>query len=120
MTVHVDEVEPLTRDVIAKIVPNAEHFLVAKAAVGPSIDVSDEQRFAEKLAEDPSYNPDKMFYADFEQAAAGHTEYGTGPLMRLDEEWNGHPVDSLVFLSYEGLDEDPAVYTLFVENPEGG
>lgn len=90
--------------------------LPTRSAQGEFVELKADSIIAEKLAEDPSYNPDKMFYADFEQAAAGHTEYGTGPLMRLDEEWNGHPVDSLVFLSYEGLDEDPAVYTLFVED----
>jgi ABC-type nitrate/sulfonate/bicarbonate transport system substrate-binding protein len=94
-------------------------MLPTRSAMGEFVEILADSPIAVKLAEADDYDASTMFFVDFEQAAAGHTEHGTGPLMRLTEELWGHPPEALVFLSYEGLDEIPALYTLFVENVEG-
>lgn len=91
-------------------------MLPTESAIGDFVEINADSPIAIKLAEADDYDASTMFFADFEQAAAGHTEHGTGPLMKLADELWGHPVGKLVFLSYEGLDEEPALYTLFVEN----
>ena len=71
---------------------------------------------AAELGDRPNYDPTRMFFVDFEQAAAGHTVYPAGLLMRLSGEYEGHEAGKLAFVSHEGLDEEPPTYLFWVED----
>ena len=67
------------------------------------------------IAQQDSYLPERMIFFDYEQMGAGHTVYGTGSIMRLTETYEGHPADRLCFVSYEGLEQEPPTYMLYIE-----
>lgn len=75
-----------------------------------------ESPIAEAAAKLDDYDPDRMFFYDFEQIAAGHTPHGSGPLMRLTEEYRGHEAGKLCFVTYEGMELDPPMFMLYLEN----
>lgn len=75
-----------------------------------------ESDMTKAFAETDGYDPSGMFFFDYEQMAAGRTPYGTGPLLALTDTYRDHEVGKLAFVSYEGMDEDPPTYLLFVEN----
>lgn len=86
--------------------PTDNEFLICSA----------DSDMARALAEQESYNPAAMFFSDFEQLAAGHNVYGVGPLVRLADEYEGHPAGKLAFVSYEGMENDTPEYTIFIED----
>jgi len=71
---------------------------------------------AAKLAEDPGYDASQYFFYDYEQIVTGHDVYGCGPVCELASEYEGHPDGKLLFVSYEGMENEVPNYTLFIEN----
>ena len=47
--------------------------------------------------------PPNFFFWDLEQIAAGHKVHGLSAVGKLTSEWRGHPVGSLVMVTYEGV-----------------
>jgi hypothetical protein len=75
-----------------------------------------ESHSAAALGDRTDYDPAKVFFVDFEQSAAGHNVHPCGMLMRLTEEFRGHAVDKLAFVSHEGLDKEEPTYMFWVED----
>lgn len=69
-----------------------------------------------RLAESENYDASRYFFYNFEQMSAGFNVYGCGPLCELESEYEGHPEGKLLFVSYEGMENDPPSYTLFIQN----
>lgn len=69
-----------------------------------------------RLAEEPDYDASRYFFYNFEQIAMGHNVYGCGPLCELADEYEGHPEGKLLFVSYEGMENDPPTYVLYVQD----
>jgi len=57
-----------------------------------------------------------FFFWDFEQLIAADRDrvYGLSRLGRLTTEWNGHPPNSLVMVTYEGIEDEPRKTTYLV------
>lgn len=58
-----------------------------------------------KYADICGNKPPNFFFWDLEQMAADHDVFGVNKLGRLTAEWNGHPIGSLVMVTYEGISE---------------
>lgn len=62
-----------------------------------------------------SHSVKGLFFFDIEQVwSMGFDKAYGGYLLRLVEEWKGHPKDSLVFVTYKGVDEDSRFFTIGV------
>ncbi len=64
------------------------------------------------------------FYYDVEQLLGADFDdvYAVEPLVRLSEDWNGHPKGALVLLTYRGcrgIDTSKPFFTYLVEVPSG-
>lgn len=98
-----------------RITPDEGHDLPTEKVEG-LVECGAESEMAKSLAELDTYDPEKMFFFDFEQMAAGHTAYGYSMVLRLTDDYRGHLAGKLAFVTYEYMADDPPMFCLYLEN----
>ena len=86
------------------------------APVRGVVEIQSSSEMIRAAAQRADYDPSRYFFYDYEQVMAGHTPYGFSTLLWLQKEFMGHAPGKWAFVTYEGMDEDPRHYTLFIEN----
>ncbi len=110
---HLDDYEPREWEKLGELNGHSDDLTNLRRSSQPPEDLvvcESNSKKADKLSED-----DLAFFSDEEQTSAGVDDYYPCEVRQLATDWDGHDEGKLVMIVCTDDEEDPPVYTVFIE-----